>query len=255
MNDNYTLEELEAYLYGELDPEKTKEIEEKIKIDLSLQKELSALKISREAVELAGWKSVIAQSQSEYLAEREQEKVIPIQTGPSQTGLWLRRLAASVALILVGSFSVLFFSTSTQSIIDNQVDYALPVMRSSGDQVAEVEKAYQSGDFIRVLELAKGITSYDSKTYLVIGLAHLEENQGEKAEQYLRKIESENLATSKSEFADQVDYYLVKAFLMQGKITEAEARMNKIQGDPEHTYHDNFGPFDQIRLQILQLKK
>ena len=254
MNEHYSLEELEAYLYGELEPERKKDLEERIQTDLSLEKELAALKISRAAVELAGWKSVIAQSQKEFLSEREQAKIKPIQSGRSGAGVWLSRIAASATLILVGALAVLFFSTNPESITDKQVGYVLPVMRSSAAHLASLELAYQNEDYMQVLELAKGISDYDSKTWLLIGLANLETNNGVAAEEYLIRIETENQKTSSREYADQVDYYLVKTYLMQGKIIEAEERIIKISKDQSHTYHDNFSQLDLIQLKILKLK-
>jgi hypothetical protein len=229
-------------------------LEENIKTDIALQEELTALQISRESVELAGWKSVIAQSQKEFLAEREETQMKPITSGQSGIGIWLKRIAASISLLIVGSIAVLYFSTSPESITSNQIGYSLPVLRSSADQLAALEQAYQNKKFEQVLELAKGVTSYDAKTYLLIGLAQIETNNGQAAEEYLSRIESENQKNSNRDYADQVDYYLVKAYLMQGKITEAEGRVLKISEDENHTYHDNFGQLDLIKLKILKLK-
>lgn len=252
MNDNFSLEELEAYLYGELSPDKRKKMEEEIKIDLSLQKELAALQISREAVEMAAWKNNIAEAQEAYLAERKEIKLSP--TVPSGMSVWMRRIAASFALIMVGGLATLYFGTSPESITDNQIDYSIPVLRSGADQLAELEKAFQSEDFSQVIVLSQGIAEYEPKTSLLVGLAYLEENKGKQAEEYLNKIEAENLKSGAGDFADQVDYYLVKSYLMQGKYSEAELRIQKILADDDHTYHDNFGQLDLIRIQILKMK-
>lgn len=255
MNKNYSLEELEAYLNGELSEVRKNQLEENTKTDLALQEELAALQISREAVELAGWKSVIAQSQKEFLAERDETKIKPIQSGQSGIGVWMGRIAASLSLLLVGTLAVLFFSTSPKSITENQIDYSLPVLRSSSAQLAALEQAYQNGEYRQVLELAKGINTYDAKTYLLIGLANLETGNGQAAEKYFTQIESENQKTSSRDYSDQVDYYLVKAYLIQGKITEGEDRILKITEDQNHTYHYNFGQLDLIKLKILKFKK
>lgn len=251
MNENYSLEELEAYLYGELSEERKSQLEENIKTDLALQEELAALQISRAAVELAGWKSVIAQSQKEFLEEREETLNKPIQIG---IRVWLGRIAASLTLLLVGTLAVLFFSISPESITESQIGYSLPVLRSSAGELAALEQAYLNGEYEQVLELAKGINSYKAKTYLLIGLANLELKNGQAAEEFLTRIESENQTSSSKDFADQVDYYLVNAYLIQGKITEAEERIIKITNDQNHIYHDNFGQLDLLKLQILKIK-
>jgi anti-sigma factor RsiW len=254
MNEKYTLEELEAYLLGELSPDRKEELDEKIKTDKELKEELEALKISQEAIELAGWKSVISKTQKEFLAEREEDNVRPLQSGTKTTGFWLGRIAASLALILVGSIAVLFFSTSPESITSKQLDYSIPVLRSSENKLEEIEIAYQSGDFDQVLALSTDITTYDAEAYFLIGLAYLELENGAKAAEYLTTIESDNHQNSTNNYADPVDYYLVKAYLIQSNTDLAEARMVKILEDSDHTYHNNFNRFDLLKVKILKIK-
>lgn len=254
MNEKYTIEELEAYLLGELAPDRKEELDQNIKTDSELQEELEALKISREAIELAGWKSVISKTQKEFLAERAEDNVRPLQTKPKATGIWLGRIAASLAFILVGAIAVLFFSVTPESITSNQLDYSIPVLRSADNKLEEIEMAYQSGDFDVVLALSENIATYDPKAYFLIGLAHLERQNGAKATEYLTKIESENLQKQESNYADQVDYYLVKAYLIQSNTDLAEARMVKILEDSDHTYHNNFNRFDLLKVKILKIK-
>lgn len=254
MNEKYTIEELEAFLLGELSPDRKEELEEKIKTDKELKEELESLKISREAIELAGWKSVISKTQKEFLAEREEDNVRPLQSGAKTTGFWLGRIAATLAFILVGAIAVLFFSVSPESITSRQLDYSIPVLRSSENKLEEIEMAYQSGDFDQVLALSTDISTYDPKAYFLIGLAYLELENGAKAAEYFTKIASDNLQNSTNNYADQVDYYLVKSYLIQSKPDLAEARMLKILADPDHTYHTNFSQFDLLKVKILKIK-
>lgn len=254
MNEKYTLEELEAYLLGELAPERKAELEVEIKTDQVLQEELEALKISREAIELAGWRSLVSKNQEEFLEEREQDKVHLIRPEYKLATPWLGRIAASLLFMLVGFVTVLFFTVSPESITSNQLDYSIPVLRSVESSLKDLEKAYQAGNFDQVIHLSQDITSYDSDTYFLIGLSYLEKENGSKAEEYFTKIETENFRTSKNGFADPIDYYLVKAYLLQGKTNDAESRMIKILSDENHTYHTNFNRLDLLKIKILKLK-
>ena len=156
MNEKYTLEELEAYLHGELPTERIKNLEEEIKSDVALQSELEALKITREAIELAGWKTMIQQAQSEYLTDREQETQIkPIQGGTSDLLIWSKRIAASLTFLLVGLGAYLMVSVSPESITSNQVDYQVPVMRSSENTLTAIQEAYRQKDFQGVVTLGE----------------------------------------------------------------------------------------------------
>jgi tetratricopeptide (TPR) repeat protein len=254
MNEKYTIEELEAYLFGDLAPERKKDLDSEIESDAALKEELEALKISREAIELAGWKALISRNQEEFLATREDPKVKQIQSRPSTTGVWLGRIAASLLFILIGSASVLFFSTTSDSILSDQLDYSIPVLRSAESNLDQIEEAFQAKDFDQVLTLSSSVEGFDAKAYFLIGLSYLELENGAKAEEYFTKIESENLKTSERNYADQVDYYLVNAYLLQDKPEDAELRIDKIMSDENHTYHGNFNQFDRLKVKILKLK-
>lgn len=254
MNEKYTIEELEAYLFGELTSGRKREIEDEIQRDQALREELDALKISREAIELAGWKSLITKNQEIFLAARADDKVKPLHSKPLSTSIWLGRIAASLTLVLVGLVAILFFSVSPESITSKQLDYSIPVLRSADSNLEEIEKAYQSGNFDQVLTLGSSLSSFDPKAFFLIGLAHLEKGNGASAEKIFTEIESDNLQKSESNYADQLDYYSIEALLLQEKFEEAEKRMKKILDDPNHTYHHNFSRFDLFRVKILKIK-
>lgn len=255
MNENYSLEELEAYLYGELSAEKAKKLEEEIKTDLALRSELEALKISREAVEMAGWKSLIAQSQSEFLKERSEErKVKPLEGGSTDFLYWTKRIAASLAFILVATGSMLFLTVSPESITADQVDYQIPVMRSAENTLSEIQGAFSEKDYQKVIDLGKQMENPTTEVSFLMGMAHLELKHYSEAEKSFLEIENENRINQSGEFADQVDYYLVHAYLSHGQPEKAETRMRKILNDPQHTYHGNFGKADLFKIFILKLK-
>jgi hypothetical protein len=254
MNEKYTLEELEAYLLGELELNRKNELEVEIKTSQTLQAELEALKISREAIELAGWRSMVSKTQKSFLADREEDGIIPLNTQPATKIAWFGRIAASLALVLVGFVAILFFSVSPESITSKQLDYSIPVMRSAGTSIEELENRYRAGNFEGVIALSSGLSDYDPASYFLIGLAHLNLENGAEAEVFFTRIEAENIQNSESNFADQVDYYLVKSYLYQNKASEAESRMSKILEDKEHTYHNNFSRFDLLKIKILKIK-
>ncbi len=255
MNENYSLEELEAYLYGELPADRAKQLEEEIKTDLALQSELEALKISREAIELAGWKTMIQQSQAEFLSERDQEtKVKPISGGSSDFFVWTKRIAASLTILLIGLGAFLLISVSPESITSNQVDYQIPVMRSSENTLTAIQEAYRQKDFQGVVALGEKSDTFNAEVSLLVGLSYLELNELQKAEATLLSLEATNQKNKTSEFADQVDYYLVEVYLSSDQIDRASERIHKILNDEQHTYHGNFGEMDLIKLSILKLK-
>lgn len=255
MNENYTLEELEAFLYGELPADKAKKLEEDIKTDLALRSELEALKISREAIDMAGWKEMIQLSQAEFLLNRtEDKKVKPLNSGSADFFLWSKRIAASMAFVLVAMAGYLLISVSPESITSGQVDYRIPVMRSSENLQTELQEAFAEKEFQKVIDLGSQLDALSIEASFLVGMAHLQLNQFAAAEEAFLAIEQSNQQNQSLEFADQVDYYLVKAYLSTGQLEEAEVRMRKIIDDPNHTYHQNFGKSDLFKIFILKLK-
>lgn len=255
MNENYTLEELEAYLYGELPQEKAKLLEEEIKTDLALRSELEALKISKEAIELAAWKKVISQSQRDFLANRPQGKQTQsISQGSSGVLVWTFRFAASVALISLAMGVYSLFSVSPESIISQPVAFSIPLMRSSEVTTSAIRSAYLDKDFAKVIEVVRSLANPSLEESFLLGMAYLETNAHEKAISQFMRVESENEKLQTKDFADEVDYFLVKAYLSLGQIEEGAYRMKKIRNDPQHTYHQNFGMLDQLKIFILGIK-
>jgi len=255
MNENYSLEELEAYLHGELPAEKAKQLEEELQTDAALKAELEALKISSEAIELAGWKNIIQQAQEEFLAERAQESTIkPITRGTVDFFAWTKRIAASLTVLLVGLGAYLMISVSPESITSDQIEYQIPVMRSSENTLTAVQEAYSQKDFQRVIALSEKAGTYNAELNFLTGLSYLEVGEWKKAEASLLQIETTNQQNEAYEFADQVDYYLVKVYLGSNQIDQASERILKILEDEKHTYHGNFGKMDLIKLSILKFK-
>lgn len=253
MNKNYTLEELESYLNGELTEEETNQLNKELAEDESLRRELEALKMTREAIEWATWKSLIQKNQQEFLEERSGEHSILANSTPG-IGIWIGRIAASFTLILAGLISVLFITTTPESITSKQVEYVIPVMRSGEFELNALEEAYQKKDFVAINRLGSSINFYDSKAYFILAMAYLDQGQPENAANFLLKIEEENQRTQNDEYADQIDYYLLKAYLDQKKISEAKDRMKKILRDPKHTYHLNFTSWDRLKMTFLDWK-
>ncbi|GAB2491078.1 hypothetical protein [Algoriphagus taiwanensis] len=255
MNNRYLIEDLEAYLDGLMEAEKAEQLVEDLKVDSALKLELEALKLAREGVQMAAWKEMIRKSQSEFLNDRDFSAIeSETPTRSISPFTWVSRIAASLTLLLAGVFAVLFFSTSPESITSKHLDYQIPVMRSGEFEISTLEEAYQKKDFETVKKLASEIDIYSAKDYFILAMSNLEQGQPESSETLLLAIENRNQLNQSQDFADQIDYYLVKAYLEQGKISDAKARMEKIQNDPQHTYHQNFTAWDKLKMTLLEWK-
>jgi hypothetical protein len=145
-------------------------------------------------------------------------------------------------------------SISPESITSGQVDYQIPVMRSSENQLTAIQQAFLEGDFRSVTVLSESSSQYNPEVTFLTGLAYLKLGELKNAEAALLKVETSNQQNQTNEFSDQVDYYLVQVYLSNNQIELAEERIQKIMADDQHTYHANFGKLDLIKLTILKFK-
>ncbi|GMQ29852.1 hypothetical protein [Algoriphagus confluentis] len=255
MNKRYQIDDLEAYLDGLMESEKAEQFLKELEIDSSLRVDFESLKLAREGIELAAWKEMVRKSQAEFLAGRTSSKTESETLIKSISSFaWISRIAASLTLFLASALAVLFFSTSPESITSKHLDYQIPVMRSGEFELSSLEEAYQKKDFETINKLASEIDRYDAKAYFILSMVYLDQSRPESAENLLLEIEERNKSNQSKEFADQIDYYLVKAYLEQEKIRDAKTRMEKILEDPKHTYHQNFTGWDQVKIRVLEWK-
>lgn len=246
MNEKYTLEDLEAYLKDELSAEKKDELEADLVQNPGLSTDLEVLRASQEAINLAAWKKIIREVQSEFLAEDHVETPIrPMENNSRITFTWLGRIAASLLVILMAGGAVLVATVSPKSI--QQVDYIVPVMRSESPATSDLKQAYANGAFQSVIDLSNGTTQLDEESQFLTALALIKTGNFSSAIEKLKLLEG-------SAFSDPAAYYLVQAYLLEGEFSQAKNLMKEISQDPNHAYSGSFGTMDFWKVRILEWK-
>ncbi len=250
----YNLEKLEAYLLNSLPTNERAEMEAEMKENSELREELEALKLTRQAIKMDGWKRTVSQVQDEFLSSRKSERASK-QPRPIGATQLLLRIAASVVLVLAGSAMVVYFITTPEALAEkHNLTYSVPVMRTT-DTLSSIEEAYRNGEFERVIALSQTPQPDQPIADFLGAMALLESGKVDSAITRMLEIQSGNRETGNSRFADELDYFLVKAYLQAQNYDQAGSVVHKIRADSGHTYYRNFTRSDLLKIKILKLKK
>ncbi|MGM0946065.1 MAG: hypothetical protein ACQEW9_12850 [Bacteroidota bacterium] len=251
MNNKFEIDQLEEYLQGTSSPELTRQIQSELIKNEALREELESLKLSTEAIKLAGWKAEIQKVQESFLHERKSNKA---ETKQVNLGLWLGRIAASLLFLLVGAATLMVITISPESFLESKtVSYTVPLTRGETD-ISDLENEYRNGNHERVLELVDKTLDPTTEMSFLAAMSALELKEGAQAEQLLKSIETANQSVRANLYQDEVDYYLVKANILTKDYAEVQQRIQKILNDPNHTYRRNVSRMDQWKVKILELK-
>ncbi|KPQ14884.1 MAG: hypothetical protein HLUCCX10_10020 [Algoriphagus marincola HL-49] len=253
MKNKLELPLLEDYLDGKLSLDQRLEIEKLLTTDSELEAEVQALMLAREAIEMHGWKTDIAKTQEAYLDTR---KIRSIDSSPTQNSKpnWYLRIAASASIILVGLATFIFIKTSPESLDQHFLSYQVPVMRGSAEIESRIKKAYQSEDYQEVIEMAALDSELDLDSRFLLGMAYLELGKGKEAVDELQIIEKINESSSIKLYVEETDYYLFRAYLMNGDYNLAQNQIEKIRSNTRHKYYQNVNRWDAMKIKILELK-
>jgi hypothetical protein len=251
MKNKFDIAKLEEYLDGKLSPEETRELREEMDKDSNLSSELRALALSREAVEMAGWKKLIQQSQTEYLADRN---IKSIENTPLEKPNWYLRIAASLAIILVGMAALLVLTTTPQGMTEDFLSYQVPIMRGAEEPITSIKSAFQNQEFLKVIELAEKASALDIDAKFLVGMAYLETENGDKAIEELLAIQRMNDSSEVKMYQEEIDYYLLRAYLSNGNFDLAQNQLEAIRSNPKHKYQRNIDRWDALKIRILDLK-
>ncbi|NVJ87295.1 MAG: hypothetical protein HWE15_13375 [Algoriphagus sp.] len=252
MKTNIDISILEDYLDQKLSSEKQKEVETALIQDSDLRKELEILKLNRESIQLAGWKKLIEETQSNYLSTRTTQKIYPDKYLGKNP--WYLRIAASISILLIGLASFLYVNTSPEALQKEFISYQVPVMRGNSNLENKMKEYYQNKEFQKAIQLAEEEAFIDRESKFILAMSYLELNQGNEASPILLELQEENIEDGQSWFQEEIDYYLIKAYIVQGDFSKAKIQLEKIKSNPRHKYRRSFDRWDIVRIQLLELK-
>ena len=225
---------IQKYLHGELTPTEQEEFQRKLQEDPAFAEELEAA-----TVLMAQYKVEKKKRWQEMLEKRQeqgQEDAVVRVLRPGRGG-WLRRIAAAVILLLIGSFAYWYFASGPSlenMVADYVADRHVPPTTTMGSEEAidlwrQSRQAYLDGNFtevIRLISLMQNEVTLNAEQHFYLGLAHLYAEVPDYDESILQMARSADLDPLR--FGEQADWYRSLAYLRQNRRSEAQALLTKI---------------------------
>jgi tetratricopeptide (TPR) repeat protein len=254
MSNNYTNSDLLVqYLDGELSPEEKLKVENELKINTALQRELENLSFAKNAVKTYGLKQKVGAIHEEMMQEMAIGK-------PSQTSTIRRivrigmRIAASVLVALLG-VGIYQYTTTTPDKLFHETyqPYSLSVSRGAAE-ANMMEKAYREKNYNTVIEQFTNLQNADQKENFLAGQAFLATNNYTKAIACFNKVLNLNFAAKTSIFKDDAEYYIALSYLKNKQVSDAYPFLINIRNNPQHMYNDKITSSVMRQLKLLDWK-
>jgi tetratricopeptide (TPR) repeat protein len=252
MDDFTILKEIEAYLDGEMTIDQKSVFEEKIQKQPELNGMVNLMKISREAIILAGHKKTISDTHDEYITLRKSldEKKSPLKKS-RVLSVFLRGLAAGFILIMLAT-SVLIYDTSQNFFDRKYLNYVIPVERSSEQNMENLTALYTAEKWTEIINLPISNPN-DSKSLFFVGMANFNMKNYDKAIDQFGQIQNLSLKGQAISFVDEAEFYKVFALIKMKDYSEALTMIEKINTVQDHNYQGYFSKWDQFKLKLLDI--
>jgi tetratricopeptide (TPR) repeat protein len=219
------------YLDGELSLQEQADLQERLRTDRELQRQLESLQITMQAIRQYGAIQAVGNVHQEMMKELKQKQ----QPGVIHFSKYIRyTLAAAACLLLlfVGS-KLLTPSVSPEKIYqDAFVDYNVSTARGSITNSSLIEQQYQQKNYAAVTSSIRS-RKLSAKDSLLIGLSYLQTNKPSQAAGFF-----ERLANTDNDFRQDAEFYLSLSYLKEKRYQQALNLLKKINEDPAHLYHE-----------------
>lgn len=216
MTEEQTFEYFDNYLNGALSPEEAKEFETTLDQNDQLKQQFETYKEGIELIKLEGFR-------------REVGELISAKSTPRSLGNrnWYYSMAASIAIVVVGSFFLIDFSSAPGELFD---DYYQPYpniyqTRSGSANISEAFNAYSAGDFQSAIQIFNSLESPTEGAIFYQALCYLSLKEPDSALSKLSGLSDESI------FAEQATWYSGLSFLLKEEIDSAQTYFNRIAPD------------------------
>ncbi|WP_194973938.1 hypothetical protein [Aquiflexum lacus] len=252
MDDFTILKEIEAYLDGEMTIEQKTAFEEEIQKQPELHDLLNIMKISREAIILAGHQKTISDTHDEYMASRKSlgEEVAPLKKS-RVLPLFLKGIAAGFVLIMLAT-SVLIYDTSQNFFDRKYLSYMIPVERSSEQNIENLTALYIAEKWPEIIDLSISNPN-DSKSLFFVAMANFNMKNYDQAKDKFGQILDLSRKGQATSFVDEAEFYSVFTLIKMKDYSEALTMIEKINSEQEHSYQGYFSKWDQFKLKLLNI--
>jgi tetratricopeptide (TPR) repeat protein len=252
MNQNHEI--LVNYLDGQLSPEVSAEVKNRVKQDKDFAGELEYLRLAVDTVRQDALRQQVSAIRNSF---ENNQTVSQKPSGGIVRSIYRTSLRVAAILILVAgiSFMYKYLTVSSQSVFEKQfTGYELSTTRGQ-EKVDQVAEAYKNKNWKEVILNYQSETVPSNKSRFLAAMAEMQEDHYPQAITVFESLLLANHTNGTDSFQDETEYYLSLAYLKNHEVDKAVQLINKIKADPGHRYYPVISNISSIDLKIIELKK
>jgi tetratricopeptide (TPR) repeat protein len=250
------LERLDQYLDRALPEDERYQLELELRQNAALRAELEALQLARQAVVSHGLRARVRRLHPDLMSELApatppDARVVALPR--FRPNPWLRRVAASVLLLLVGLGGYWWTRADADRIYDATfTPYHLPVARGQASALSPIDSLYQAGRYGAVADRYRAATRPTPRDRFLAGVAYLQLGRATEA---VAAFEALRAVADPLRFKEETDFYLALAYLRADRPDAALALFEHIRQQPTHTYYGAVSRGDIFATRVLLLRR
>ncbi len=240
-------EKIEQFIAQELSIEERAAFEEELASNELLKEEYQLFQLMKEGIKSAENRKLVAEIQADFLNKQQS------QTKQFFLPKYLLKIAAVFMGILMFWAGNYAYNLDVDVVINShKLSYSEPTMRSTANELAQIEGHYKKKEYELVLKVLKSLKKTDVKSVFLGAMSAFELKDYAKAQEYLSEVA---MLDSHKEYKNEINYYSALTVLGQGKISLAYQEFSKLKADKSNPYHVLVDQIFLIKLKILSLKE
>lgn len=266
-SDSERAQQIDRYLAGRLNTEETQRVETALQRDPAWQQAYEDAKLSRLLTQEYGLRDEIRSIRTAMLNENASEATLEPMTGtpmafPADTTVVAARsadrakvrpmfsqpvayagcIAAGLALLLVGFLGFQYATLSGDNLYAERASvYQVAASRSSETPTdspeEQLEQFYRAQRFPEATAAYEQIETPSITAMFLAGNAYLKQDKTDQAIDAFREIVRINGSQGINRFEEDAQYYLALSYLKADRPDEALPLLEKINDNPQHSYH------------------
>ena len=280
-SDTERAQQIDRYLAGRLTTEEIRQLETALAQDSAWQQAYEDAKLTRSLAQAYGLRDDIRLIRTAMLRENTPEATLEPMTGtpmtpPTETVVrpseapksdakvrplspvfgYAGRIAAGLALLLVGFFGFQYATLSGDDLYAERATvYQVAASRSSEEPTAspedQLEQHYRAQRFAETTTAYEQLNTPSLMAMFLAGNAYLQQDEADQAIAAFQEIVRINGRQGINRFEEDAQYYLALSYLKADRPDEALPLLEKINDNPQHSYHALVGDYYLWKVKFL----
>ena len=280
-SDSERAQQIDRYLAGRLTTEEIRQLETALAQDPAGQQAYEDAKMTRSLAQAYGLRDEIRSIRTAMLRESTPEVTLepmtgtpmtpptktvarPSETPPSEAKVrplspifgYAGRIAAGLALLIIGFLAFQYATLSGDNLYaEKDTVYQVAASRSSEEPnaspEAELEQLYRAQRFDEATTAYEQLNDPSLMAIFLAGNAYLQQDETDQAIAAFREIVRINGSQGINRFEEDAQYYLALSYLKADRPDEALPLLEKINDNPQHSYHALISDYYLWKVKLL----